>query len=194
MNREILSELSFFLISAASGAALIVVYDILRVFRRLLKHSAFWIGAEDLLYWTGAGIFLFLMMERYNYGIVRGFSFAGALLGMLIWQTVFSNPAVWLMEMILRFLLRVIAGVLSAVLFPVRVIGMGAEGLGRAVAKCLKKFRKIFKNTLKKPKKTDKINLDQNNGAATDNIGQRIESKRHESHTGKKKTKKKSRA
>ena len=199
MNREILSELSFFLISFASGAALIAAYDIIRVFRRLVRHSVFWVGAEDLLYWAGAGLFLFLMMERHHYGIIRGFSFLGTFAGMLLCQTFLSRPAVWAAETLLRFLFWLLGRVLWILLMPFRIIGRGLKRIGGFAARCLKKLRKILKNALKKPGQADKMNGRQSDGALNSDAlndaplaGKRIEGKRHESHTGNKKKKKKS--
>ncbi|MBO5198321.1 MAG: spore cortex biosynthesis protein YabQ [Lachnospiraceae bacterium] len=157
MNPEILAEMKFFLISVLAGASLIVAYDSLRLFRRFVRHSAFWLGAEDLCFWTAAGVFLFLVMERYYDGIVRSFSLLGALLGMLVYQEFLSGIIVGLLECIIRFLLGILRRIVALLLWPVCLTGRGAEKIGEFVAKSLKKCKKILKNTLKNPDKEDKI-------------------------------------
>lgn len=41
------------------GAALLAVYDCLRVLRRTVRHRGWVVAVEDLFYWIGAGFFYF---------------------------------------------------------------------------------------------------------------------------------------
>ena len=67
------------------GAALLAVYDCLRVLRRTVRHRGWVVAVEDLFYWIGAGFFIFAGLYRQNSGILRGYFFAGMALGMVLY-------------------------------------------------------------------------------------------------------------
>ena len=67
--------------SVLVGAVLFVVYDLIRILRRLFPHGIIWISLEDLIYWSIAGIWFFLRLCQVNDGIVRGYILFGMALG-----------------------------------------------------------------------------------------------------------------
>lgn len=91
MSESIGLEVSFFLASVFSGIAVLFFYDILRIFRRLVKHGKVSVAAEDILFWIGTSIFIFYMMYRKNNGIIRGFSIMGMSFGMLLYNQALSS-------------------------------------------------------------------------------------------------------
>ena len=86
MNPAITIELQFFLLSILWGGLLLLAYDALRIFRRLIKHGAFFIAIEDLIFWLVASLFIFIMIFHKNNGIIRGFSIIGMLLGIILYH------------------------------------------------------------------------------------------------------------
>jgi hypothetical protein len=64
MNHAISVELQFFLISVLWGSILLLIYDLFRIFRRLVKHDTFFVALEDLIFWVAASLFIFAMMYR----------------------------------------------------------------------------------------------------------------------------------
>ena len=85
MSPVILEEVRLFLLSICAGFFLALLYEILRVFRRLLPHGMLLRSVEDFLYWIFCGMFTFLLLFRENNGILRGFALGGIVLGMF-WQ------------------------------------------------------------------------------------------------------------
>ncbi len=81
----------FFLISVLWGAILLVMYDILRIFRRIKKHKWFTIAAEDFLFWLLAAFLIFRLMYEQNDGIIRGFSILGMGIGMILYNLSISR-------------------------------------------------------------------------------------------------------
>ena len=51
VSTSIYQELLFLGSSVLVGMGLFFLYDILRIFRRILPHGNIWIGVEDFLYW-----------------------------------------------------------------------------------------------------------------------------------------------
>lgn len=82
MNQELL----LFVHSLWSGVVVAVAYDLFRIFRNVCRHSSFWIGVEDLLYWCGCGIYLFAQMYQENDGIIRFYVLGGVALGIAMYH------------------------------------------------------------------------------------------------------------
>ena len=69
---EIIRQGQLFLLAAALGAGLLLCYDFLRIFRRLIRHKTWGIAAEDLLFWLCCALVMFGFMYRMNEGVIRG--------------------------------------------------------------------------------------------------------------------------
>ncbi len=67
-----------------------LAYDGLRILRNLIRHSLFWINAEDLLYWAVMTAVLFYLLFTYNRGEIRSFTIAGILTGSLFYLKTIS--------------------------------------------------------------------------------------------------------
>lgn len=74
-------ELSVVVAAYLVGVMVAAVYGALRIFRRLKKHSLFWISLEDLLYWLWCGFYVFLEIHRTCSGRIRWYYMLGLLLG-----------------------------------------------------------------------------------------------------------------
>ena len=98
-------ELVFLLISFALGEGLVMLYDVFRIFRKVVPHGIIWISVEDVLYWIVAALLIFGMIFQENDGLIRGFAIGGILLGMLFFNH-FVSP----------FLIRSISGILKKIL------------------------------------------------------------------------------
>ena len=55
-------ELVFLLISFALGEGLVMLYDVFRIFRKVVPHGVIWISVEDVLYWIVAALLIFGMI------------------------------------------------------------------------------------------------------------------------------------
>lgn len=75
-------EFTVFLSSICTGVLVSAVYGVIRVIRRLIPHSLFWISIEDLIYWVWFGIYVFIELHRTCSGRIRWFFVAGIGIGM----------------------------------------------------------------------------------------------------------------
>lgn len=145
IGEVIRSEAVFFGISFLVGMGLVLIYDVFRILRRVIKHGTVLIGIEDLCFWLLCTIAVFLLLYRENDGMMRMFAFVGILIGMAVYLAVFSR-------FILRFFVWLFAGILK-----------GIKKVGRVLFGPLTKVvRKIFlflKKWLKKWYKAIKIGL-----------------------------------
>lgn len=85
MSETIIADLDLWLASIAAGACMAFAYDLLRLFRRLVRHGRFAVDVEDLLYWTVCFFASFTLLYYGNNGVIRFVAVFGAALGMLLY-------------------------------------------------------------------------------------------------------------
>lgn len=91
ISADILEEVRLFANSVVLGAALTFVYDGFVILRKVLKHSIFWISAEDMIFWIGTAVAVFLSLQKQGNGILRWFVVAGATVGMILYKSSLSG-------------------------------------------------------------------------------------------------------
>lgn len=88
MNDAVIPELELLAFSILSGALCFLGYDLLLVLRIFFKRAVILEKAEDILYWLIASVLVFSVIYEKNSGIIRGYSIAGMLAGMLLYRAV----------------------------------------------------------------------------------------------------------
>ncbi len=146
MNDAILVELRFFGISVFWGMLLLVIYDLLRILRRIMKHNNFLITIEDIIYWITSSILIFRMMYQQNNGIIRGFSIMAMLLGMLLYHEVLSEGLVTIVSGILNKTIQGISKLISFILRPFRFF---IKKIGQLLAWLFSKIIKMSHSLVK---------------------------------------------
>lgn len=141
VSKTIVGEGSLLLASLLFGMALMLLYDILRIFRHMLKHGTVLTAIEDMLYWLFCAVGIFAMLYRENDGLLRWFVLGGVAIGMAL-ENSFISP--WVVGIFVK-LWRIFRK------FFEKVFGV-VEKPGRKVFGFLKK-------ELKKVKKAVKIGL-----------------------------------
>ena len=81
MSEVIRYEAWLLVLSLLTGAWLMVAYDLLRVFRLMIRHGALLMGIEDFFYWICAGLVTFKLLYEQNDGGLRAYVIAGVLGG-----------------------------------------------------------------------------------------------------------------
>ena len=64
MSPEIELEICFLFHSFLMGILITVLYDVLRIVRRIIPHNIVAVSLEDFLYWIFCSILVFLMLIR----------------------------------------------------------------------------------------------------------------------------------
>lgn len=90
MSPNIQVEARLLVLSLMTGAGLMALYDVLRVFRLLVHHGWLWIGVEDFLYWIFSGFATFYLLYRENDGALRLYVIGSVLLAMVIYDRTLS--------------------------------------------------------------------------------------------------------
>ncbi|MBS6396391.1 MAG: spore cortex biosynthesis protein YabQ [Clostridiales bacterium] len=136
MSPGILRELQFFGLAVLRGVCILILYDLLRIFRRIVPHSTWAVAVEDVVYWLGTAFLVFQLLYRENDGAVRGYALLAVAVGMLLYHQTFSN---WLVSHI--------AGVLS------RLLELILKPFGIVFGKIVQAVRMVFRFYKKKLKK-----------------------------------------
>ena len=148
MNHAITIELQFFLISILWGGLLLLVYDGLRIIRRIIKHDSFFVAVEDLIFWVAASLFIFAMMYKENNGIIRGFSVMGMAIGMVLYHYIFSELLVNAITKFIRTLFRPFAIAFSWIKRFILYLSTIGKKIVKFILRRLKKWRKSVKIAL----------------------------------------------
>ena len=142
VSESISQEAWFLWISILVGAGLFFLYDILRIFRRIVPHGNLWIGMEDFLYWlicTGA---VFIMLYQENDGMMRGFAFGGLLIGMSLYYLLLSRLVIRINVLVWT---KVLGGLGKIIGLFLRTIGHNLKKVWQFIRKRLKKLFRAVK-------------------------------------------------
>lgn len=76
----LIRELMFFGLAVLRGMLILVIYDGIRIFRRVLPHGVWSVALEDVLYWFLSALLVFQLIYRENDGALRGYALAAVAL------------------------------------------------------------------------------------------------------------------
>ena len=138
VSRTIAGEGSLLAASFLFGIVLMLLYDVFRIFRHIVKHNTFLLAVEDILYWGFCAIGIFAMLYEENDGLIRWFVIGGVAAGMLLENSLVSPWVVRFFVKILRTWIRLAGKFLH-------IAGKPAKKSGIFFKKELKKIRKAIK-------------------------------------------------
>lgn len=141
VSGTIAGEGSLLLVSFLFGIVLMLLYDVFRIFRQIVKHGTLLLAIEDGLYWFLCAVGVFAMLYQENDGLLRWFVIGGVALGMLLENNLISPWVIRLFVKIIRAWLKIIGRILHIFGKPV------------------KKVHIFYRKELKKLKKAIKIGL-----------------------------------
>ena len=115
-------EFTFFFFSLLAGIFLAVLYDVIRISRRVVKVGTPVVLSEDILFFILSAPLFFAVAYITNDGEVRFHGFLGAVLGIVAYFSLVKNRFVDFGTSLSLWLIKVLLKVLQWVLFPLRVI------------------------------------------------------------------------
>lgn len=91
VSDQIIGEVLLFGDSFLLGILLFVLYDVIRIFRRILPRGIVLVSVEDFLFWFFAGSAVFVLLYRENDGALRFYVLGGMLAGALLYYLCISR-------------------------------------------------------------------------------------------------------
>lgn len=121
------------------GALILVLYDVIRIFRRVVSHGVVAVALEDIFYWAGTALLIFQLLYRENDGAVRGYALFAVAVGMFLYHQTLSG---WLVSHI--------AGILN---WCLGILLRPVKAVYRKVVQVLRMVLRFYKKKLKKQMK-----------------------------------------
>lgn len=84
-------EANIFIQAVLSGFVVMGIYDMIRIFRRILPHNLTAVTLEDLFYWIGISLYLSVKIYLTSDGSIRWFFVTGTLAGVSLFAVIFSQ-------------------------------------------------------------------------------------------------------
>lgn len=135
----IIKELQFFGLAVLRGILMLVLYDLLRIIRRVISHGVWAVAMEDLCYWLAAAFLVFQLIYQENDGALRGYALFAVGVGMAAYHWSVSS---WLVEHI-SAVLNVIYGWIK------KPVGLVVGKTSRGFRQWVRFFKKKLKNKMK---------------------------------------------
>ncbi|MEG1846884.1 MAG: spore cortex biosynthesis protein YabQ [Lachnospiraceae bacterium] len=142
MSIHIIHELYFLMHAMLMGMEITLVYDGIRILRRVVKHNLIAVSIEDMIFWIGCSISIFLLFYQESNGSLRWFAILGATLGMLFYKATLSYYVVTYTSRILNCVQSTGQRVLGRMLHPML---HRLHILHRILRKRLTLFKKMVK-------------------------------------------------
>lgn len=165
MSEHIYAEFNTFCYAIMLGAMCGILYDFIRIFRRVIKKRMVITFVEDIIYWFIVSILFFMLMYRENGGMVRGFAIIGMAIGMILYEvsigkffvkyiSIFMNYILNRLSIGINKLMKILKRVLKKLLKPFTII----VRLYRDKSIKIKKKHEEYKQKAKKKKEDKNIN------------------------------------
>ncbi|WP_408646597.1 spore cortex biosynthesis protein YabQ [Vallitalea okinawensis] len=111
-----------FILTVLTGCLLGLVYDLIRIIRRIIRHNNIAMNMEDFLFFILCGFVVFLILFNDNYGEIRFFSLIGATLGTIIYFFSLSSMIVELGTRLILKLLMFLNLIINVILYPIKLV------------------------------------------------------------------------
>lgn len=141
MSQGILRELQFFGLAVLRGVLILVIYDLLRIIRRIVPHGVWAVALEDVAYWITTALLVFQLLYRENDGAVRGYALLAVAVGMMLYHQTLSG---WMVSHIAGILNWYLGILLKPFLYVYRKVVQVLRVAVRFYKKKLKKQLKEF--------------------------------------------------
>lgn len=118
-----------------------VLYDVIRIIRRVMPHGILAVTLEDIAYWIATSLLVFQLLYRENDGAVRGYALLAVAVGMLLYHQTVSSWLVIHISGILRWFFGILLKPFTAIYRKVvQVLRMAGRFYKKKLKKQLKEF------------------------------------------------------
>lgn len=139
MDEIIHHELQLGIACFCMGILLMALYDVLRIFRRVVRHNIIAISLEDMIFWIICMASAFELLRVMNHGIFRYSVALMAGAGMFLYHLFLGRYAVPFLAKILNKVKKILK----------KYILMLTEPLKKAIVKVYRRFKKRLRERKK---------------------------------------------
>lgn len=120
MNQIVSSQAILFITSVEIGVLMGVLFDLIRIFRKLLKHPNFLVQVEDMLYWIACGLMGFYRLYVCNYAEIRPYIFVGIVLGAVFYFATFSIIFMKIATAVINYIKFLVSKLIKWIIVPIK--------------------------------------------------------------------------
>jgi spore cortex biosynthesis protein YabQ len=113
-------QTQLFFVAIQIGILMGMLYDVIRIFRKIIPHPDWIVQVEDLLYWALASILAFIVLYIHNYSALRFFVFIGIALGSVFYFATFSIIFMKIATWIICFVKSVLKTCIHILSIPIK--------------------------------------------------------------------------
>lgn len=154
-----MEESRFFLYSVCMGLIITFIYDFIRLARAVIVHSNFFITLEDIIFWIFTSCALFLMLHKVNNGMLRWFTIAGALLGMVMYRKSLGQYMVVFLTSVIKKIQHLVLQIFTFIFSPIRWLLLKIKPVFMRITQKSRMRGKKARNRLTAYRKRVKISL-----------------------------------
>ncbi len=118
----IVEQVYIFFYAILAGAIAAFLYDILRIKRRAVRTGVIFVSLEDILYWLVAAVVMFIAVYNTNSGEMRGYIFIGNVIGVILYETLFSNIIIKSSVMVINLIKRIFKFLWMVLTYPFKLL------------------------------------------------------------------------
>lgn len=130
-----------------------IIFDLVRITRKIVKHPNLFVQIEDMLYWIVCGLLGFYMLYVENYAAIRPFVFLGMLLGGIFYFATFSIVFMKIATIVIEYIRKLIKKLIALILIPLKGLINFIKIPLRYIDYQLKRFRYYKKQEARKLKR-----------------------------------------
>ena len=119
MNQIVCNQSELFFISIQIGVVIGIIFDVIRIFRKTIRHHNFIVQIEDMLFWVCSGFTGFYMLYNCNYADIRPYILIGILMGACFYFLTFSIIVMKVMTYIVEISKRILHKAYRIVMKPI---------------------------------------------------------------------------
>ncbi|MEG0014651.1 MAG: spore cortex biosynthesis protein YabQ [Cellulosilyticaceae bacterium] len=120
MNELVNTQTMLFIKCIEIGILMGMIYDLIRIFRKIINHYNWVVQVEDALYWIICSFIGFAILYMHNYADIRFFGLMGMVLGGIMYlctlSILFMKVATWVIDL----LKKVISYILHILSIPIK--------------------------------------------------------------------------
>lgn len=132
MSESVYAEMEMFAVAFVYGVAILLIYDVLRIIRRVIPHGQVRMAIEDMLFWICVTLAIFKMLFYRNDGALRFYIIASSMLGMFIYSITVSR---YIVKYVSKFLNKIVKYLLKPLKIVIKAIRMVTDKIKDKVKK-----------------------------------------------------------
>lgn len=160
MEVSVSNQVYVFFIMVLAGLGCGFLFDLTRVWRKLLRPGKVSTGASDLIFWLLISAGLFFTVFTVNNGELRWFELLGLMFGCIIYFLAFSRICMTVFGAVAKFLAKILLTIFKIVLTPIvflyRMVKRPFVWIGRLFGKLFGRTGRLCRQTCRRMGKSVK--------------------------------------